>query len=448
MAEDDQQLSTTERLQLMRTLKALPAPQFAELVFALRPPNGNLPNSSASQVSQIVALLEWVESPLGVGLSELKQTLDLIMSAKKVETMPAQTRAKRIFISYEQNVEPDERLALVVYQAISQSHHVFMERFIPMETPWVEQIEQELQRSDFLIVFLSAQSIRSEMLLGEVKMARTLGSPTILPVRVAYREPFAYPLNAYLDSINWAMWETETDTSGLINELIGAISGGKLSIQGQASKGSLLQTVKEPLPKSVFSNQSLQQNSRSVALEKPEQGTIQLESNFYITRSEDTIALEAIQNQGVTITIKAPRQMGKSSLLIRVMDTAIKSGKKIAFMDFQLFNESTLANADKFFRQFCSWITDEVELENRVDEYWSGEQSNNLRCTRYMQRYLLKQLDCPLVLAMDEVESVFDTSFRSDFFSMLRSWHNNRAIPSTRIWKQLDLALITSTEPY
>ena len=41
---------------------------------------------------------------------------------------------------------------------------------------------------------------------------------------------------------------------------------------------------------------------------------------------------------------------------------------------------------------------------------------------------------------------MFDTDFRSDFFSMLRSWHNNRA--TVAAWKQLDLALVTSTEPY
>jgi AAA-like domain len=58
----------------------------------------------------------------------------------------------------------------------------------------------------------------------------------------------------------------------------------------------------------------------------------------------------------------------------------------------------------------------------------------------------LKVLGNPLVLVMDEVESVFDTEFRSDFFGMLRSWHNNRA--TTPIWKQLDLVLVTSTEPY
>jgi hypothetical protein len=63
-----------------------------------------------------------------------------------------------------------------------------------------------------------------------------------------------------------------------------------------------------------------------------------------------------------------------------------------------------------------------------------------------MSRQLLKVLGNPLVLVMDEVESVFDTEFRSDFFGMLRNWHNNRA--TTPIWKQLDLVLVTSTEPY
>jgi hypothetical protein len=58
----------------------------------------------------------------------------------------------------------------------------------------------------------------------------------------------------------------------------------------------------------------------------------------------------------------------------------------------------------------------------------------------------LKELAGPLVLAMDEVESIFDTDFRSDFFAMLRNWHNSRA--TKPIWKQLDLTLVTSTEPY
>jgi hypothetical protein len=53
------------------------------------------------------------------------------------------------------------------------------------------------------------------------------------------------------------------------------------------------------------------------------------------------------------------------------------------------------------------------------------------------------------MLAMDEVETIFDTPFRSDFFGMLRNWHNRRAMRTIDpVWRQLDLALVTSTEPY
>jgi len=47
---------------------------------------------------------------------------------------------------------------------------------------------------------------------------------------------------------------------------------------------------------------------------------------------------------------------------------------------------------------------------------------------------------------LDEVERMFASPFRSDFFSMLRSWHNRRAHGGD--WTRLNLALVTSTEPY
>lgn len=170
------------------------------------------------------------------------------------------------------------------------------------------------------------------------------------------------------------------------------------------------------------------------------------ESSFYVERPSDEIAMEAIKRQGVTITVKAPRQMGKSSLLIRIVQAGAKAGKCSAFLDFQLFDKSALEDADTFFRQFCAILSDELEIEDRTEEFWEMPLGNSQRCSRYVGRYLLKEIDEPVVLAMDEVETMFDTEFRSDFFSMLRNWHNSRA--TKPIWKQMDLALVTSTEPY
>jgi hypothetical protein len=60
---------------------------------------------------------------------------------------------------------------------------------------------------------------------------------------------------------------------------------------------------------------------------------------------------------------------------------------------------------------------------------------------------LLKEIEnVQILLAMDEVERMFASPFRSDFFSMLRSWHNNRARGGD--WVRLNLSLVTSTEPY
>ncbi|BAY27848.1 hypothetical protein NIES2100_76740 [Calothrix sp. NIES-2100] len=350
---------------------------------------------------------------------------------------------KRIFISYKRNVTPDEPIALQVYQALAQHHTVFIDQIITVGTRWAERIEAELYQADFLIVFLSEHSVHSEMVEAEIATANRMakqqgGKPMILPVRLAYLEPFQYPLSAYLDGINWAIWRNAEDTPRLIAELMQAISGGELAI-ANSNKADILQprqasALPQPFP-----------SAQPISLEMPE-GTMDSESQFYVERACDVLALNAIQRQGVTITIKGPRQMGKSSLLIRTCNAAIKAGKRVAFLDFQLFDQAALTNADLFFRQFCSWLTDEIEMADRVDEFWNPKLSNNQCCTRYIGRYLLKEFGQPLVLAMDEVERAFDTEFRSDFFGMLRSWHNNRA--TTPIWKQLDLALVTSTEPY
>jgi len=354
---------------------------------------------------------------------------------KDKEVKPA-----HIFLSYKRDVSPDEPLALQLYESLSKQHDVFIDQNMAVGTLWAARIEAELKRSDFLIVLLSSQSINSEMVKAEIETANRLakeqnGRPKILPVRLAFRDPFPYPVSKYLDPINWAFWKGNEDTPRLIEELNRAIAGGELPFD---------QKTKTEIPPEIEPSQQLEPRPHA-QLEMPE-GTMEIESKFYVERDGDRVALSAIERQGVTITIKAPRQMGKSSLLIRIMQAAQKVGKRVVFLDFQLFDKATLTNTDIFFRQFCTFLTDELEMKDRTDEFWKTPLGNSQRCTRYFERYLLKELGGPIVLAMDEVECIFDTDFRSDFFAMLRNWHNSRATKS--IWKQLDLALITSTEPY
>jgi hypothetical protein len=352
--------------------------------------------------------------------------------------MPQPSRT-RIFISYKRHVEPDEPLALALHHVLSVHHDVFLDQTTPVGTRWGERIDTALREADFLLVLLSAESVRSEMVMAEVEKVyyRTraqAGHPTLLPVRLAYCDPLPYPLSAYLDFITAAFWNGPDDTPRLIAEIMRGIAGTPLSTSMSPPPASP-QSADQPIP----------QPAPTAPLEIPG-GSLRPDSRFYIERPADRVAYEAIAQQGVTLTIKGPRQMGKSSLLLRMVHTAIDLGKRVAVLDFQLFDRTTLHDDETFFRHFCVWLTAELELENQVETFWAIPLGNPQRCTRYVGRYLLPTLGAPLVLAMDEVDTIFDTAFRSDFFSMLRSWHNYRALQP--IWRQLDLALVTSTEPY
>jgi Pentapeptide repeats (8 copies) len=82
VSEASQDLSTEDRLWLIRTLNTLPSAQFGELVFGLNPPKGNVPGSTAPQADRTFALLEWVESPIGPGISKVEDLLNKIVTAQ------------------------------------------------------------------------------------------------------------------------------------------------------------------------------------------------------------------------------------------------------------------------------------------------------------------------------------------------------------------------------
>ncbi|MDA0866399.1 MAG: hypothetical protein O2890_08260, partial [Cyanobacteria bacterium] len=70
-------ISPTQRLQLLKTLRGLPRPQFEDLLFALQPPAGNVADATAPQSDRISQLLTWAESGIGCGLITLQETLQM-----------------------------------------------------------------------------------------------------------------------------------------------------------------------------------------------------------------------------------------------------------------------------------------------------------------------------------------------------------------------------------
>lgn len=348
-----------------------------------------------------------------------------------------QARAARVFLSYKRNVEPDQTLAGEMVGALEKAGHaVFIDQRLTVGQAWAREIETQVREADYLIVFLTADSSRSEMVRGEIEMARhhaaTASRPRILPVRVNFDGPLPHPLNAYLDSIQYAIWNRPEDTPPLLQQLLAAISG-RSSAEARVGPAVSVSSANAPPP-------------YAAPLPVPG-GTLDVDDPWYLPRPTDATALSVARQPGQTLTIKGPRQMGKSSLLMRTIKAGLDSGKRVALLDFQLVDEESKADANIFFRRFASSIAEQLELPDNVLRFWDSGYSDPQNCTRYVEREILQPLNVPCVIAIDETDSVFRTSFSADFFAMLRSWHGLRAHPIRRSWKNLDIILSTSTEP-
>jgi len=171
-----------------------------------------------------------------------------------------------------------------------------------------------------------------------------------------------------------------------------------------------------------------------------------LESPFYVRRKTDDWAESLVaKSGGITCTIKGPRQIGKSSLLVRTLNRAAQAGKRVVMLDFQTFDSGCVATPTNFYKAFLAGISRPLGIRADVERHWRRPLGNNDLCTDFLKEHILPVAKPGLVLGMDEADRICECDFSRDFFAMLRAWHNRRAIGFA---SQLDLVLVTSTEPY
>ncbi len=181
--------------------------------------------------------------------------------------------------------------------------------------------------------------------------------------------------------------------------------------------------------------------------DQPE-GQVSLESAFYVERPPiEADCYEAIVKPGALIRVKAPRQMGKTSLMSRILYHAAQHGYQTASLNFQSADAEFLTNLDQFLQWFCASIAWELEREDKLETYWKGILGSKNKCTNYFQRYLLSEIINPLVLGLDEVDQIFQhPDIATDFFGLLRAWHERGK--NELVWQKLRLVIVHSKEVY
>lgn len=175
---------------------------------------------------------------------------------------------------------------------------------------------------------------------------------------------------------------------------------------------------------------------------------ISIDSPFYIERPPLELAAYAeIRKPGSVTCIHSPTKMGKSSLLIRILDQAQKANYFTVVIDLQAVDDIIFQDLDKFLRWFCVNVSRQLEIPHRIDHYWDDLLGSKMNCTEYFQHYLLPCLDQPLVLAFNEFNHIFKQSaIVHDFSSLLRFWYEQSK--QHPIWEKLRLIIVNSIKNF
>jgi DNA-binding SARP family transcriptional activator len=181
---------------------------------------------------------------------------------------------------------------------------------------------------------------------------------------------------------------------------------------------------------------------------EPAGGAVPLESPYYLARPADELVFAAIERRDSFILIKGPRQVGKSSLLTRVLHRAQATGAQVVRTDWQKIAQSCMESARSFLLDLTETFVDALELDSRPAAYFESDLSPTKSFERFLRRDVLAAVPGSLVWIVDEADRLFECAYRDDVFALLRSWHNERANDFSGRWRKLTVVMAYATEAY
>ncbi len=191
--------------------------------------------------------------------------------------------------------------------------------------------------------------------------------------------------------------------------------------------------------------QAVSDSSKDISLESFD-GQVPLNSSFYIERPNIELnCYQTILEPGALIRIKAPKKMGKTSLMSRILNHGVKQGYQKVSID--LWSPEILTDISTFLQWFCAFVSEELNLEVQVEKYWKKFLTNQQNCNKYFNDYILNQVNQPIVLGLDDIDEIFSyPQIAGEFFKLLRSW--NEKGKNSDVWQKLHIIIAHSQEVY
>ena len=168
-------------------------------------------------------------------------------------------------------------------------------------------------------------------------------------------------------------------------------------------------------------------SSKPVASTYQVGGSLPLDAISYVKRWADEELYQALM-EGDFCCVLNSRQMGKSSLQVHTMDRLQQDGVRCIVIDL-----TTLGNRhitpEQWYASILHDLIEGFHLDLDFMDWWEtvGQFSLPKRMDLFFEQVLLTQIQQPVVIFIDEIDSTLGLSFScDDFFVLLRACYNRR----------------------
>ena len=349
------------------------------------------------------------------------------------------TQGIELFFSYSHRDEAlrDElakHLRLLERQKVLSAWH---DRQITAGSEWAGQIDQHLEQAQIILLLISADFLNSDYCY-DIELNRAMErhhqkAAVVIPVILrpvdwqgaSFSRLQALPKNAQPVTTWDNQDEALADIAKGIRKVVTELAQKVIEAEPETEPETEPALVPEGAPDETAPRTPV------AALEFPD-GQVPLGSPFYVERSPiEADCFQAIVNPSALIRIKAPRQVGKSSLMAQVLDHAQQQGYRTVNLSFQEADGDIFESLEGLLQWLCASVAHTLGLPDQLANYWTGPLAKKQKCSNYLQDYIFAKVPVPLVLGMDEVDQVFQyPAIARDFFGLLRAWHEKKNTPT------------------
>jgi hypothetical protein len=155
-------------------------------------------------------------------------------------------------------------------------------------------------------------------------------------------------------------------------------------------------------------------------------GTLHRDAPSYVMRPADDDLFGRVL-KGEYCYILTPRQMGKSSLMIRTAERLRQRGFEVAIID--LSGLGTQATGEQWYLGIVKCLAQDLHLAIDPEEWWRerGGITPAQRFDIFLHDAILAERANPVVVFIDEIDSTLKLPFADDFFAAIRHTYNLRA---------------------